>query len=340
MSDQSVILIIDDDDGAREVLVRLLDGLGHQIQTASNGIEALERASALQPDLVLLDVMMPGIDGYEVCRRLRDDAQLCDVPIVILSALDGRDARVKGIEAGADDFLSKPVDGLELRARVTTILRLNRSKKLIRQAVVIAQAHAELQDAYEETLNGWVRALDLRDNETEGHSQRVALLTVAFGRSMGFAEGTLTHLRRSALLHDIGKIGVPDAILHKPGPLTDAEWVIMRRHPKLAYDMLVPIAYLRPALDIPYCHHERWDGSGYPRGLCEYETPLHARMFALVDSWDALSCDRPYRKAWDQERIIAHLRVNSGSQFDPDLVEPFLALVAGDDAGHLVTTIS
>ncbi len=337
MNGPSVILVIDDDPIAREVVERLLDGLGHVVRVATTGTDALATATEVQPDLVLLDVMMPGIDGYEVCRRMRADPLLCDVPIIIVTALDDRMARMAGIEAGADDFISKPVDAVELRARVGTILRLNRYKKLIKRATALTTAHAELQDAYEATLNGWVRALDMRDNETEGHSQRVALLSVAFGLKLGVADSALTHLRRSALLHDIGKIGIPDAILHKQGPLSDAEWVIMRTHPKLAYDMLSPIAYLRPALDIPYSHHERWDGSGYPQGLKEGEIPFHARLFALVDSWDALSSDRPYRKAWDRERIVTHIRVNSASHFDPDLVEPFLTLVTGDDRDRVDT---
>ncbi len=185
---------------------------------------------------------------------------------------------------------------------------------------------ADLTEAYDTTLEGWVHALDLRDQETEGHSLRVAEMSLRLARGMGLNEDELVHIRRGALLHDIGKIGVADGILLKPGPLTDEEWIIMRQHPVYAYQLLSPIAYLRPALDIPYGHHEKWDGSGYPRGLKGDEIPLAARLFAVIDVYDALSSDRPYRAAWTQERVLAHIRSLAGSHFDPRVVEAFLAL--------------
>ena len=188
------------------------------------------------------------------------------------------------------------------------------------------RAHAELAQAYTSTLEGWARALELRDKETEGHAQRVTELTVALARSMGFSESELVHIRRGALLHDIGKMGVPDSILLKPGPLTAEEWVIMRQHPVYAYEMLVPITYLRLALDIPYCHHEKWDGSGYPRGLQGEQIPLSARIFSVVDVWDALRFDRPYRKGWPEDRVREHIREQSGTHFDPQVVAAFLKL--------------
>ena len=327
MSSLSNILIVDDDSRGRETLEAVLTGLGHNLHFSDNGLDALKQASALQPDLILLDVNMPGIDGFEVCRRLRADPILADVPVVMTTALDDKASRLQGIEAGADDFISKPIDRMEIRARVNTIIRLNRYRKLMKQEADLLQIHRELQDAYEATLKGWVRALDLRDNETEHHSRRVTLLTVELARLMGMSDNELIHVRRSALLHDIGKIGVPDHILHKPGPLTEEEWVIMRKHPQFAHDMLAPIEYLRSALDIPYCHHERWDGTGYPRGLKGEQIPLIARIFAVVDVWDALSSDRPYRKAWPYEKIVEHMRQQSGTHFDPKAVELFLQMM-------------
>ena len=330
MSSLSNILIVDDDSRGRETLEAVLTGLGHNLHFSDNGLDALKQASALQPDLILLDVMMPDMDGFEVCRRLRADPILADVPVVMTTALDDKASRLQGIEAGADDFISKPIDRMEIRARVNTIIRLNRYRKLMKQEADLLQIHRELQDAYEATLKGWVRALDLRDNETEHHSRRVTLLTVELARLMGMSDNELIHVRRSALLHDIGKIGVPDHILHKPGPLTEEEWVIMRKHPQFAHDMLAPIEYLRSALDIPYCHHERWDGTGYPRGLKGEQIPLIARIFAVIDVWDALSSDRPYRKAWPYEKIVAHMREQSGTHFDPKAVELFLQMMVGD----------
>jgi PAS domain S-box-containing protein len=190
----------------------------------------------------------------------------------------------------------------------------------------LQKANADLALAYDTTITGWSRALDLRDKETEGHTQRVTEITMRLARMAGMSEAELAHVRRGALLHDIGKMGVPDGILLKPAPLTEEEWTIMRRHPNYAYDLLVPIEYLQPALDIPYCHHERWDGAGYPRGLKGEQIPLSARLFAVADVWDALSFDRPYRKAWPQEKVLEYIRSLSGTYFDPFAVELFFAL--------------
>jgi HD-GYP domain-containing protein (c-di-GMP phosphodiesterase class II)/putative methionine-R-sulfoxide reductase with GAF domain len=188
----------------------------------------------------------------------------------------------------------------------------------------LERSNFELNLAYDETIEGWSRALDLRDKETEGHTRRVTELTVRLARAMGIAEEQIIHIRRGALLHDIGKMGVPDRILLKEGPLTEEEQQIMRQHPQFAYDMLAPIQYLRPALDIPYCHHEKWDGTGYPRGLKGEEIPLSARIFAVADVYDALTSDRPYRKAWTKEQALEYVRQQSGSHFDPQVVDAFL----------------
>jgi PAS domain S-box-containing protein len=190
----------------------------------------------------------------------------------------------------------------------------------------LQRSNAELTMAYEATLEGWSRALDLRDRETEGHSQRVTEMAVRLAITMGVPDADLVHVRRGALLHDIGKLGVPDQILLKPGKLTDEEWVIMRGHPLLAYDLLAPITYLNPALDIPYCHHEKWDGTGYPRQLRGEEIPLPARIFSVVDVWDALGSDRPYRPAWPREKIMAYMREQSGLHFDPRILAAFLTM--------------
>lgn len=189
----------------------------------------------------------------------------------------------------------------------------------------LQRSAAELQQAYDATIEGWSRALDLRDRETEGHTQRVLEMTVKMARAAGIAEEEIVHVRRGALLHDIGKMGVPDRILNKPDKLSDDEWEIMRRHPGLAYEMLNPIAYLHPALDIPYCHHEKWDGTGYPRGLKSDEIPLAARLFAVVDVWDALMSDRPYRRSWPEEQVFEYIRSQSGKHFDPRAVDVFFA---------------
>jgi putative nucleotidyltransferase with HDIG domain len=190
----------------------------------------------------------------------------------------------------------------------------------------IRQSNRDLGEAYDTTLEGWSRALELRDRETQGHTLRVAEFTLRLARAAGIAEDDLVHVRRGALLHDIGKMGIPDGILLKPGPLDEEEWAVMRKHTTYAQELLSPVQFLIPALDIPYCHHERWDGTGYPRGLKGEAIPLPARVFSVVDSWDALSHDRPYRPAWSPDQVYAYLREKSGSHFEPRLVDLFLAI--------------
>jgi HD-GYP domain-containing protein (c-di-GMP phosphodiesterase class II) len=190
----------------------------------------------------------------------------------------------------------------------------------------LQRSNLELLLAYDTTLEGWSRAMDLRDKETEGHTRRVTEKTLELAQTMNISEKELGNIRWGSLLHDMGKMGIPDSILLKPGPLTDEEWVIMKKHPVYAYELLSPIAYLRPALDIPYCHHEKWDGTGYPRGIQGDTIPLSARIFSIVDVWDALTSDRPYRKAWSAEKTKEYILSISGTQFDPQVVENFMKL--------------
>lgn len=449
MQQNSTILIVDDDAAMRRMLQALLAMPGYQLTFACDGAEALLQAAALLPDLILLDVMMPKIDGFEVCRRLRAHPLLAEVPIVMVTALDDQDSRLQGLEAGADDFICKPFERVELRARVRSILRLNRFRRLhderkkfermvelspdgilvvdrdggvrltnsallallgakerveivdtklwhfmlpeqveafqrqiedvlasttpvervevnfvradgslvpvevtigslpwndhnVVQLIVhnitrrkraeeeIHRSHAALEFAYDETLEGWARALELRDFETVGHCKRVTELTLRLARALGVEGDALVQIRRGALLHDIGKMGVPDGILLKPGPLDKEEWAVMRKHPIYAYEMLAPIAFLRDALDIPYYHHEKWDGTGYPLGLQATEIPFAARIFAVVDVWDALCSDRPYHCAWSQEAAREHIEAEAGKHFDPTVVAAFLRLLDDD----------
>jgi PAS domain S-box-containing protein len=198
----------------------------------------------------------------------------------------------------------------------------------------LRETYHDLVEAYDATMAGWTLALDYRDHETEGHSLRVTELTVQLARRMKIDEDQILHIQRGALLHDIGKIGIPDAILNKPGALTDEEWEIMRTHPQIAYDLLSPIEYLQPALDIPYCHHEKWDGSGYPRGMRGEQIPLAARLFAVVDVWDALCSDRSYRPKWPLEKTREYIRLQAGLHFDPGVVAPFLEMVDTEVSPH------
>jgi putative two-component system response regulator len=322
----SKIVIVDDSPVGLQHLAMILASPAYELVLASSGAEALSKAKHLQPDLILLDVLMPEMDGFEVCRRLRTDPVLAEVPVLIVTALDDRESRLKGLNAGADDFITKPIDPDELEARVRTILRLNRYRRLLEKQSELEEANRALREAYDTTLEGWGRVLDLRDGETEGHSKRVAQMTVRLALELGIEGEDLLHIRRGALLHDIGKIAIPDNILLKPGKLTSEEWEPMRQHPVYAYETLFSIPYLRPALDIPYSHHERWDGSGYPRGLKGEEIPLAARIFAVVDVWDALTSDRPYRKAWQEDKVVEYLLDQGGKKFDPQVIKVFFYL--------------
>ncbi|MGQ9926666.1 MAG: HD-GYP domain-containing protein [Chloroflexaceae bacterium] len=198
------------------------------------------------------------------------------------------------------------------------------------QRQALERANHALRAFSEATLRGWLRALALRDHETEQHSARVTALTVRLARAIGIEGEELEHIRQGALLHDIGKIGIPDAILRKAGVLAEEEWAVMRRHPELAYDLLAPIGFSRPVLDIAYYHHERWNGSGYPLGLAGEQIPLPARIFAVVDVWDALRSDRPYRRAWSQEQTLHYLKAHAGTLFDPEVVRAFCALIEAE----------
>ena len=219
----------------------------------------------------------------------------------------------------------------DLQALVSqTAIALERSLLLVesqRQAVEIKAAYDMLESTYDQTLAALMSALDARDRETEGHSLRVSHLAAKLGKALNFSHEQLKVLERGSLLHDIGKIGIRDTILHKPGPLSEAEWEKMRRHPIYAYEMLSPISYLHRALEIPYYHHERWDGSGYPHALKGEDIPLVARLFAIVDVWDALSTDRPYRKKMPRSEVISYISENSGKLFDPTLVKVFLSVI-------------
>jgi len=263
-----------------------------------------------------------------------------------LAALGGSDA---GERLEGEGFVSAYVIPLVIKGAVKGVLELYHraaispkadwkdfAEMVAEQAAIaidntalfedLQRSNSDLALAYDTTLEGWSRALDLRDRETEGHTQRVTELTLRLCRAMKIGESELAHIRRGAILHDIGKMAIPDSILLKPAPLTEEEWEIMRRHPVYAYEMLSPIDYLRPALDIPYSHHEKWDGTGYPRHLRGEQIPPAARIFAVVDVWDALRSGRPYRAAWDQEKVLDHIRSLSGSYFDPHVVKHFLKL--------------
>jgi PAS domain S-box-containing protein len=273
---------------------------------------------------MVVSPLVPGATDSELTdfARRRGMTWFCGQPLVARNRLLGILELYARVPLAPDEGWFELLDtlsghgavGLELAAHVE---RLHSVTK-------------ELRSAYEATLQGWIRALEMRDKETEGHTQRVTAMTLRLARASGVPEDFLPDIERGALLHDLGKIGIPDAILQKPGPLTEEEWAVMRQHPTLAREMLWPNEFLRPAIDIPYCHHEHWDGTGYPQGLKERAIPWPARLFAVVDVWDALTSDRPYRRAWPRDEALAYIRTQAGHHFDPRAVELFFEILVGE----------
>ncbi|MFZ6027153.1 MAG: HD domain-containing phosphohydrolase [Chloroflexota bacterium] len=276
--------------------------------------------------LDLVGTQPGGLIGRSVFDLCRD---LPEIIRCVRSALAGT-AFVETIEAGSISFETWFSSIRDVDDQVIGVIGVAMDVTERRKAAMELQcAHRNLAEAYDATIKGWSRAMDYRDRETEGHTERVAAMTLQLACAMGIPDEKLVHIQRGALLHDMGKMAIPDAILHKPGPLNEDEWRIMRKHPEYAVEMLAHIEYLRPALKIPQYHHEKWDGSGYPLGLKGEEIPIEARIFAIVDVWDALAYDRVYHPAWPREKLIAHIRTESGRHFDPLVVESFLRLFVG-----------
>lgn len=305
------VLIVDDLPENLYLLTRLIQPLGCEIVTASNGREALERIEAQPPDLILLDVVMPEMSGFTVLERLKVEARTRLIPVVMITALHGEPEKLRAIEAGADDFLNKPFSKAELVARVRALLRLKRYTD-------------ELEFA-ETTLLSLGLAVEARDPYTEGHCQRLARASVALGQRLGLPEESLSALRRGGYLHDIGKVGIPDAVFLKPGRLTAEEWVVMKRHPVIGEEICKPLRSLAPVLPIIRSHHERWDGSGYPDGLKGEAIPLLARVLQVVDIYDALRTERPYKAALSVEAALEQMqREGKAGLIDSSLLDVFL----------------
>jgi len=309
------ILVVDDDEKNLRLLQAYLVPEGYQTILARDGQEAIEIARHSRPDLVLLDAMMPRLSGFDACRRLKQESATCLVPVVLVTALSSREDRFRGIEAGADDFLRKPIDRVELLTRVRALLRAKRTTDLLEDAETVIFTLA--------------RAVEARDPSTGDHVERVSRLAVKLGKSAGLRGAQLEGLRRAAVVHDIGKIVVPDAVLLKPGPLSPQERTIMERHVEAGYELLRPLRTFSESLDAVRFHHERRDGSGYPYGLRGDQIPLSAQIMAIVDIFDALTHERVYRAAQSNEGAFAELRAEGARGLhDPELIELFIATVS------------
>jgi putative two-component system response regulator len=312
-----LVLVVEDDPANRALLTQLLERADYRPVLASDGLSGLAAAFDLNPDVMLLDVELPGLDGLEICRRLRLDPRTVALPIVLLTGKASVDDVVAGLDAGADDFLAKPFHAYELLARLRSARRL-------------ALVMAEMEGAHG-VVAALANAVEAKDQVTEHHCQRLAGLANLLGVAAGLDPRTLKGVVFGALLHDIGKIGVSDLILQKQGPLTSDEWAEMRQHPIIGERICRPLAASRDFAPIVRHHHERWDGFGYPDRLRGLDIPIGARIVGLVDAFDAMTHDRPYRAGFALDQALEEIRTEAGRQFDPELVACFLDIVHGED---------
>ncbi|NWF91671.1 MAG: two-component system response regulator [Syntrophaceae bacterium] len=340
MDKRAKILVVDDEDRNLRLMTLLLTSFGYEVATASNGREALEKVRESPPDMILLDIMMPQMDGFEVARELKREDETRIIPVVMVTALNEVEDRVKALEAGADDFLSKPVDKSELRARVQSLLKVkayndhmrNYQKELeaevAKRTAQLRQAFKKLREVSLESICHLCRAAEYRDENTGDHIKRMSYYASAVARKMGLSKQTVEDLLYTVPMHDAGKIGIPDHILLKPGKLNDEEWEIMRQHTVMGAQILAGSGarFIKLAQTIALTHHERWDGSGYPKGLKGSKIPLVGRIAAIADVFDALTSKRPYRvKPFSVEEAFNYIREESGRHFDPKVVDAFFA---------------
>ncbi len=308
------LLLVDDEPTNLQVLRHILQA-DYRLLFATDGARALQVAREQRPDLVLLDIMMPHMDGYAVCCALKADAATASIPVIFITALNDSQDETAGFDAGGVDYLTKPVSPPVVRARVRTHLSLVRMEELRETRLQIVQRLG--------------RAAEYKDNETGLHVIRMShfaqLLALAAGCSPAWAEDLLN----AAPMHDVGKIGIPDAVLRKPGPLDADEWATMRRHPEIGAEIIGehPSGVLQLAREIALAHHEKWDGSGYPRGLAGEAIPLSARIVAIADVFDALTTRRPYKEPWPVQEAMSHIAAQAGKHFDPALVALFAPLL-------------
>jgi response regulator RpfG family c-di-GMP phosphodiesterase len=330
------ILIVDDEAKVRSILLNHLENEGSDCVTSPDAFDALQKINSERFSLVISDVMMPGMSGMELLRLVKQRDP--ETAFIMITGLMDINTAVDSLRIGASDFITKPFELLSVRRAVNRALERRRlliqkrchqeelERKVQERTTELNGALYDIEESYKITLEALVMALDAREHETSAHSQRVREYTLTLARQFGLSREDFVQLGRGALLHDVGKIGVRDSILLKPGKLTAAEWVEMKKHPRIGYEILQNIDFLSPAAEIVLCHQERWDGRGYPNGLNGTGIPIGARIFAVVDTLDAMTSDRPYRKALSFDIALEEIRSGAGTQFDPNVVEAFLAI--------------
>jgi putative two-component system response regulator len=328
MPDQShsaitgTVLVADDHAANRELLDELLTTQGYKVITVPDGAAALEESNKAQADLVILDVMMPHMSGFEVCKKIKSNAETCLTPVILITALSGKQDRIEGIKAGADDFLTRPVDRTELLARVQSLLKLKLRTDELERA--------------ESVLFSLARSIESKDPYTHGHCERLSEYSSRLGIQLGLPDDHITALRRAGVVHDVGKVAVPDAILLKRGKLTEEEWAIMRQHSEVGEKICAPLRSFRLVLPIIRHHHEKCDGSGYPDGLRGDAIPITARVLQIADVFDALTTERPYKKALPARDALQIMKEEvAKGWWDPQVFDQFERLVSSGEANFL-----
>lgn len=323
MTAKPVVLVVDDTPANIDILVDTLKE-SYQVRAATNGELALALTQKLNPDIILLDIMMPGIDGFEVCRRLKAQLTTRHIPIIFVTAMIALEDEVRGLQLGAVDYITKPINPAIVKARVQTHLALALQNRALEEKV--QQRTKELEETRLQVVQRLGRAAEYKDNETGLHVIRMSYFTYELALAAGMSEPDARTLMHAAPMHDIGKIGIPDHILKKPGRLTDEEMAIMRTHATIGGEIIgeTESELMRVAKEIALTHHEKWDGSGYPSGLAGEDIPESGRITAIADVFDALTSERPYKKPWSVEQAVNFLQENAGSHFDPRLVSLFV----------------
>lgn len=311
MMEKAGIVIADDNPLAIALLNDSLSAEGYNVYICRNGLDALKTVQKLLPDIVLLDVVMPGMNGYDVCREIKNDEKTRFIPVIIITALDELQYKIKGIESGCDDFLTKPFNKMELLARVKSLVRVKRLYDQLENTEAVIFAIAATVEA--------------RDPYTEGHLHRLAEYSSKLGKVIGLDQYDQQILHYGGILHDIGKIGISEAILGKKGHLTSPEYQLMKEHTRIGERICLPLRFSKQVGPIVRGHHERWNGKGYPDGFRSEDIPVGARIVSVVDAYDAMTTDRPYRKAMAVEKAIRILKNGAGKQWDPTLVDALLS---------------
>ena len=309
----SRILIIEDDDQVREVLKDMLERLNYDVITAADGEEGFKKAAEFETDIILLDITLPGINGYEICRSFKANTETRLIPVVMITAMTEKKERIKGIRSGADDFLTKPFDRQELFVRIRSLIKVKNLN--------------EEMESVDNILSVLISIIDAKDSYTRNHSDRVKNLSMRIAEKLSFPSDRLLILEKAADLHDIGKIGVSDLILNKQGLLNDEEFESVKQHSCIGERLCSPLKALKPILKIIRHHHERYDGGGYPDGVNGEDIPIEARVIALADSYDAMASDRPYRGKLSAEKILSELNAGKGTQWDEKAVNCLIDLL-------------